>query len=293
MTAAAGRVFGPKPYSDHNALPWGLLYPLAANVAPFRNWFLGFNAAGNMVAMAAGTTGLVSAGFADRDQTSSTLAGEAKMLVRQQFVSGFPNSTAVGDAILVSDIAIPAWAVDNQTVGKLSNQGGSNRSLLGLAFGLDPDSDTPILYTGPIAWLLARASLVADAKDFAWLDYREALAADTLAEVVIPSEKLHGTITAVQFTGAAIAADAVDFITVTIAKRVLADAYAAPTTIATYDSRAVNNGAVTAFTPANFTLSAVAGALNALETDVYTITVAKGGAGKLISGAFRVIGKVS
>ena len=53
-------------------------------------------------------------------------------------------------------------------------------------------------------------------------------------------------------------------------------------------------GAVTAFVPASFTLSVVAGALYLLETDIVTITTVKGGAGKVITGTFsRYQGDVS
>jgi hypothetical protein len=221
----------------------------------------------------------------------SSIGGAAQTAFWVGYGGGMPASTETNDGFLVTDIAVPFYIAGESTPGKLSSFDGDSRSIGGLVMGLDERGD-PILICGPIAWLLARMAAAANAMDFAWFQRDESAASDTLAEFTIPSQKLHGLITAVQFTGAAIAADNTDYITVTIAKRVLADAYAAATTIATYDSRAANNGAVSAFTPANFTLSVVAGALNALETDVYTIVVAKGGAGKVIDGSFRVIGKV-
>jgi hypothetical protein len=291
MTAASGRIAGPKPYGDHNPIPWGDTLALAASVAPFRNWLLGVvPTTGYVVAQAAGVTDLVCAGFADRDEPSSAAAGRSFMLARQQFVSGFLNSEETNDALLSTDYAAPFWIVDNQTVGKLSNFGGVNRSLGGLAFGIDPDTDTPILYPGPVGWTLGRVAVMADNAIFAAVPVVDSAASDTIAERVIPTEKLHGKVSAIQLVGAAIAADNTDYITLTVSKRDGAGGGAV--VLGTYDSRAANQGALTAFTPKAFALSAVAGALNILETDVITITEAKGGAGKSISGAVRIIGKV-
>lgn len=291
MTAATGRIAGPKPYGDHNPIPWGDTLALAASVAPFRNWLLGVNqTTGYVVAQAAGVTDLVSAGFADRDEPSSSSAGRSFMLARQQFVSGFLNSEETNDALLSTDYAAPFWIVDNQTVGKLSNFGGVNRSLGGLAFGIDPDTETPILYPGPIGWTLGRAALMADSAIFASVPVVDAAASDTIAERVIPTAKLHGKISAIQFVGAAVAANNTDYITLTVSKRDGAGGGAV--VLGTYDSRAANQGAVTAFTPAAFSLSAVAGALNILETDVITFAETKGGSGKSVVGAVRIIGKV-
>ncbi len=291
MTAASGRIAGPKPYGDHNPIPWGDTLALAASVAPYRNWLLGVvPTTGYVVAQAAGVTDLVSAGFADRDEPSSSSAGRSFMLARQQFVSGFLNSEETNDALLSTDYAAPFWIVDNQTVGRLSNFSGVNRSLGGLAFGIDPDTDTPILYPGPIGWTLGRAALMANNAILASVPIVDAAASDTIAERVIPTEKLHGKISSIQLVGAAIAANNTDYITLTISKRDGAGGGAV--VLGTYDSRAANQGALTAFVPGEFSLSAVAGALNILETDVVTIIEAKGGAGKSVIGAVRIIGKV-
>jgi hypothetical protein len=291
MTAASGRIAGPKPYGDHNPIPWGDTLALAASVAPYRNWLLGVvPTTGYVVAQAAGVTDLVSAGFADRDEPSSSSAGRSFMLARQQFVSGFLNSEETNDALLSTDYAAPFWIVDNQTVGRLSNFSGVNRSLGGLAFGIDPDTDTPILYPGPIGWTLGRAALMANNAILASVPIVDAAPSDTISERAIPTEKLHGKISSIQLVGAAIAANNTDYITLTISKRDGAGGGAV--VLGTYDSRAANQGALTAFVPGEFSLSAVAGALNILETDVITIIEAKGGAGKSVIGAVRIIGKV-
>lgn len=291
MTAATGRVGGIKPISDHNAIPWGRLARLAANVSPYRNWLMGRNSSGYAEAMSG--AGLISLGFADYDQIGSTVAGDAAVVMRQQFVSGYTNSPAGGDTLTDTDYAVPFWCADNQTVGKLSNQGGSNRSLGGLVFGLDPDPDggnAPMLYVGPIAWLLARATLVTEAVNGGAYTFADAAANTVTAETAMHREKLHGTITAIEFIGAAVAADNTDYVTITVRKR--DGAGGAGVVVGTYDSRAANDGAISAFEPAAFTLSAVAGALDVLETDVFTIEAAKANAGKTLTGTVRVVQKV-
>ncbi len=289
MTAAAGRVTAIKVIT-HEAVSPAALRPLAISVGPFQNWLLGQNAAGYAVAQAAGVTGLVALGYAEHDQAAGTSNGVAKIVVRQTFASGFVNSTTSLDAILDSDMAVECWAKDNATVGKLSNSAGVNRSLLGVAFGVDPDTLTPVVYHGPVAWLLARAAHSATNESGAWYDIADAAANDAITERAINRKRVHGTVTAIQFIGAAIAADNTDYITVTVSKR--DGAGGAAVVLGTYDSRAANQGAVTAFVPAAFSLSVVAGALDLFETDVVTITVVKGASGKVITGAVRVIERI-
>lgn len=292
MTAATGRVFGPKPFAPL-VDSTGLKFNLAAGVVPYRNWLMTLSpTTGYMSAAAANTPGQIAAGFADRDSDGSNTAGAAAMIGRWSFVSGFVNSTTSNDPILSTDVAVPFYFVDNETVGKLSHITGSNRSLGGLAFGIDEDNSTPIIWSNPLAWAIARGVMVASAMPLASFQIADAAANTAISERAIPTANLHGTVTSVEFVGAALAADNTDYVTITIAKRGSADSYGAATTIATYDSRAANQGAVSAFTPAAFALSAVAGALNLLEDDVLTIVTVKGGAGKSLSGAFTVNGKV-
>jgi hypothetical protein len=131
--------------------------------------------------------------------------------------------------------------------------------------------------------------LIADRFSLASTEIADAAASTAIAEKAIRRPKVKGTVTSIEFTGAAIAADNTDYVTVTVAKR--DGAGGSPVTLGTYDSRAANNGAVTAFVPALFTLSVVAGALYLLETDIVTITTVKGGSGKVITGPVTVHGK--
>ncbi|MEQ9318192.1 MAG: hypothetical protein RIF41_03495, partial [Polyangiaceae bacterium] len=232
-----------------------------------------------------------SLGFSDDDQEAGAANGVASVMGRQQFVSGFVNSAEANDAFAAGDLAVPAFAVDNQTVGKKSTGTAGIRSFVGLAMGLDEDNgNTPIIYPGPIGWLLARAAHVLDAIAGAEYQIADGSAAATTAERAIPRKKVKGLVTAIEFVGAAVTADNTNNATVTISKRDGAGGGA--TVLGTLSTDPDDEGAITAFVPKAFTLSAVAGALDLLETDVLTVTVAKGGSGQTLTGAIRVIQKV-
>jgi len=292
MTATATNTNGWAPiHSPQSPIPTGWVSPLAASAQVGRGQLTSFNASGNVVLNDGATPGLVSAGVGYPSPLSDVhaTAGVACAMLSWSFGSHAPASTTSNDPFLATDIATPAWIKDENTIGKLSNSGGSNRSLAGLVFGLD-EGGNPILWSGPIAHLLARAALVVANAPLASHTLSDAAANTATAERIVRRPRWHGTVTSVTFCGAAIAADNTDYVTVTIAKRDGAGGGA--TTIATYDSRAANEGAITAFTPKAFTLSAVAGAVDLLESDEVTITVVKGGSGKVLTGEVRVNGKV-
>lgn len=294
MTATPALQGSWTPVSDHNAIPAWLSRPLAASEQVGKGQFTTVSLSTGYAILNDGTTPLqVSAGngdYAELSDTSAT-AGLAKVRVSERWFYGLAASTIANDSFTDADFGVPFWIKDENTLGKLSNYSTSNRSLGGLVFGLAFDG-TPLAWSGPIASLLGRATLVTSGMIGGSYALADAAASTTTAERGIHREKLHGVVTAVEFVGAAVAADNTDYVTITVAKRSLSDAYAAATTIATYDSRAANQGAISDFTPASFSLSAVAGALNLLETDTLTITVAKGGSGKTLTGSVRVIQKV-
>lgn len=290
MTTAAN-TNGWAPEGIGTAIPPVSLAPLQANESAGRGQYLTYNSAGDAALNGGATPGLIAAGvgYPAVISGSSSVAGSALENVWQGYGSGAPASTATNDGFTKADVCTPAWIADENHLGKLSNRAGSNRSLGGLVFGLDSKGN-PRSFIGPAAQAIARSVLMTDAKAMGWIQIADAAASDAIAERAMTREKFHGTITAIQFTGAAIAADVTDYITVTISKR--DGAGGAATVVGTYDSRAANNGAITAFVPAAFTLSVVAGALNLLETDILTIIVVKGGSGKVITGSVRVLGKV-
>lgn len=77
---------------------------------------------------------------------------------------------------------------------------------------------------------------------------------------------------------AAMAADNTDYVTVTLAKN--DGAGGARTTIATYDSRAANQGALVAFDAIDMSIAAAGESVAA--GSLLTVTVAKAGAGKVL-----------
>ncbi len=251
---------------------------------------------------AAGVTNLISAGFSDRDDISSGVAaGQQYFGGRQVFVSGYVNSTATGaDTVLSTSIAVPIWAVDNQTVGLLSNLSGTNRSLLGLAFGLDPDgvngNPVPIIWPGPVAWSIARGVCLADAANGGSLAKTidpdaTTDTVNTLAEAQLSRQKIHGKVSAIEFsvTGATLAASgATNYTVFTVWKR--DGVGGSPVSLGTLSTALL---AFTQWTTLSFTLSAVAGALDLLETDLITVTKTHGSSGAIApAGNFRVVQKV-
>lgn len=204
MTAATGRVFGPKPYAGDDAIAPNVPIGLAAAVAPKRNWLMGINSSGYIVAQAAAVLGLVSAGVADQDQSAGTAAGDATATMRQQYWSGFVSSTATAlDTPSIASVGKPLFAVDNQTVGLLSNYGGVDRSFVGIQVGWDFDTSTPVFYVGPLGWTLARAAHLGDNHSASVINYPVdggATADLGSAEdpVLMPRDKVHGVITSIE-----------------------------------------------------------------------------------------------
>lgn len=292
MTASASNTNGWAPEGIGSQLPPDSVTPLQASLTVGRGQYVTYNASGHAALNDGTVPGLVCAGvgYPAPVSGSSTTAGQAFAQIWQGFGQGNPGSTVTLDSFSAADVCTPAYIKDENTLGKLSNYSGSNRSLAGLVFGVSPDARLlPRAWVGPVAQAVARGVLMADAFPLASTEIADAAASTAIAEKAIRRPKIKGTITSIEFTGAAIAADNTDYITVTVSKRDGAGGGAV--SLGTYDSRAANNGAVTAFTPAVFTLSVVAGALYLLPTDVVTITTVKGGSGKVITGTVLVNGK--
>lgn len=290
MTTAAN-FNGWAPEGIYTQLPPASTVPMQANAEAGRGQFLTYNSAGDAALNDGATPGLVAAGIvhpAIRTNTSS-VAGAAYTEVWTGYGRYIAASTETGDGFTKADVCKPFFIADENTLGKLSNFGGDNRSLGGLVLGVDGVTGEPRFWCGPVAHAVARGVLIADAFPLADDALADAAASTTTAERAMRRPKVKGTVASIEFTGAAIAADNTDYVTVTVAKR--DGAGGAAVTLGTYDSRAANQGAVTAFIPKAFSLSAVAGALYVLETDVVTITVAKGGSGKTLTGAVLVNGK--
>ena len=281
-----------KPVHESSAIPPQLSRPLAANAQVGFGQFVTVDPTSGMAALNDGTVpNQICAGVGNPATLSDTsaVAGEAYVRLSQRHIKGVPASALGGDGFDDTDFAVPFWIADENTPGKLTNQGGNNRSMGGLVFGLDFDGH-PILWDGPVAWLLARAAHLAD--NFVGADgsITDGAAADVTAERAMSRQPVHGVVTGIEFIGAAVAASAANYATITVRKH--DGAGGASVVLGTYSSQDTAEGAINAFEPASFTLSAVAGALNLLETDIVTVQVAKTGTGQVISGAVRLVQKV-
>jgi hypothetical protein len=207
-------------------------------------------------------------------------------------------STIANDNLVASDVGSPFWIADGNTPGKLSNAGGKNRSLGGLCFGLAQAGETPVrVWAGPLAQAIARGVMLANACDDSVVAYPvDATAGTDIGSVtvstnalMIPRGKLHGVIQSIEFIpSAALSATAGNDRTVTVYK-VDTLGIAADVIVGTF----VTTTALIAHQVAAFTLSAVAGALNMLETDMLCYSTVHQGAGAVIpQSALRVNTKV-
>lgn len=229
--------------------------------------------------------------------------GNARARVSQGHAHHFAPSTIANDTPGVADIAAPIFLAAGGVPGLLSHTGTvtganlKNRSLLGLSMGLVKMGGVAIRhYVGPIAQAIARGVMVANSINGGAL-YKVVDAGagtdtvNTLTEAVLSRAKLHGTVIGVEFVvdGTTLAASGnTDFTTLTVWKRDGAGGTAV--SVATITTKTI---AFTQWTAVSFTLSAVAGALDLLETDLLTLVKTHGGAGAIVpSGSVRVIEKV-
>ncbi len=210
--------------------------------------------------------------------------------------TGQPSITGAGDAIGAGDQLVPVFDSGNGVPGKLSNLSGSDRSFMGLNLGLN-DLGYPIIWAGPVASAVGRsvhqlnnasAGQVAYPVDGgATVDFGSTSAAT--AAIIIPRSKTHGVITSIEIIpSAALSATSGNDRTITIWKLDTLGG-ASPVSVGTF----VTTTALVAQTRALFTLSAVAGALNLLETDILAYSTVHASSGAVIpSSAIRANMKV-
>lgn len=279
---------GIKFLTESQAIPGYFARFLAASAQVGKGQFVTVAPATGYASLADGTVPLqISGGIGDYAELSdtSTTAGVAMARLSDRMSYGLPASTSSNDGFTDADFGVPFYMKDENTPGKLSNLSGSNRSLGGLVFGLNIEegaSPTPILWTGPVAHLVARATLITNAMIAGWYPHPvDAMASTTTAEKTMFRAQVHGVITGVRITTmGTLVADNTDYVTINVYK---ADgAGGTHVLVASYDSRAANQGALAAGVPKAFALSAVAGAINLLETDILTYEVLKTGAGKVV-----------
>jgi hypothetical protein len=275
--------------SESQAIPGYFSRFLAASAQVGKGQFVTVAPATGYASLADGTVPLqISGGIGDFSELSdtSTTAGVAMARLSDRMCYGMLASTSSNDSFTDADFGVPFYMKDENTPGKLSNLSGSNRSLGGLVFGLNIEQGgslpTPILWTGPVAHLVARATLLTSSFVGGWFAHVvDAMASTTTAEKTMFRSQVHGVVTGVRITTlGTLVADNTDYVTINVYK---ADGAAGThVLIASYDSRAANQGALAAGVPKSFALSAVAGAINLLETDILTYEVTKAGAGKVV-----------
>lgn len=284
--------------SEHSAIPSHIGRPLAANAQVGKGQFVTVSLATGYASLNDGTVpNQVAAGngdYSDFTDTPNPTAGSAGVRCNQRWVYGLPASALSNDGFTDADFGVPFYIKDENTPGKLSNVGGVNRSLGGMVFGLASlyGSTTPMLWTGPVAHALARATLVTNALLGGFASHiLDATAGTTTAEKAMVRFPVHGVITAVEYQSmGSLAANNTDYVTINVYK---ADGLGGThVLVASFDSRAANQNGMAAGVTEAFALSAVAGALNLLETDILTYEVLKAGAGQVVPvGTLRVVQK--
>lgn len=300
MTGTAALIGGWTPISDHNAIPGMIYRPLAASAQVGKGQFVTVDPTTGYADLNNGTSpNQIAVGNGDYSELSdtSTIAGNALVRLSQRWCYGLSNGTST-DALTDTDYAVPFYIGAEATAGKLSHTGADgtlvNRSLGGLCFGIKTQDGTPVLWSSPVAWLLARATCAVNATVIA----RDAFALTgntTRAETSIPRE----TTARARVTQVRIMADAgftahdTNYWTITVAKRT-ATTPGTAVTIATKTLKITGGtGNLTAWLPADLTLSATSAALDLLETDVITVTcTAESTAAAIARFTVEVIGKV-
>lgn len=284
--------------SDHNPIPAVLARPLVASAQVGKGQFATVSPTTGLASLNDGTVaGQLAAGMGDVVELTdlSAVSGASYARLSQRFFFGVPASTLSNDGFTDADWCVPFYIANENTPGKLSSYAGVSRTLGGLVFGLAQGGNgaiTPLLWGGPIAQLIARSLLVTQAKVGAWAHHAvDATAATTTAEKTMAREPVHGVVTGIDFESlGTIAADPTDYVTINVYK---ADgAGGTHVLVGSYDSRAAAQGALAAGVPKAFLLSVVAGALNVLETDIFSYEVLKAASGKIVPvGTLRVVQK--
>lgn len=252
-------------------LPYEMRRKLAASVGPEQGNLLMLDTTNKYIVLTSGTVpNCISFGFAERDQDSSSTAGNAAMAAWTTFVSGYQNSTIANDALADTDVGVVAWGAGVSTFGKLSNSSG-NRSMMGLAFGFDAEvTPSPIVWIGPVAWCVARGVHMADNDAITHSYAADATASTDLGTasdpLLLTSRKLHSRITSIEIIPSAdlAATGGTNYRIITVYKIDTLTNVVGPV-VGTFDSR---TQALAKRTPTQFTLSSTSTDLDMLETDV-------------------------
>ena len=304
MTAAVPpfRVDTISRVSGDTATPYVHRRYLLAGVQPYQFYMVqGVPSSGLLCGViATATPGLMMLGAADRDTVAPGAAdGAADVNLYQQWLIGYYQTTNAGDVFSDADFGTVAWCVDNQTIGKLSNFAGVNRSPAGIFLGLDREQGKAVIGIGPIYSLLARSLHTVDNSSIAFRTTADGAASTTTAETGTSRAPHHFQVLGAQvaFDAAVTGSDSV-YATITVYARDVNGAnqrvIATGATGATSATTNWMGGTSTAFKYQSMTLTATAASLFLLETDVITYAVTKASTGTQLSAAsVRLLGKVN
>lgn len=283
-----------------NPAPVSLLFKCAASQTFYQGYIATASPSTGYVSINSGSTvSQIPAGVMVPPQTvqSSTVAGAAALDLDQRPYWGIPYSTTSNDGFTGADIGTPFFLSSYDTPGKLSSLAGVKRQLGGITLGLDPlGKGTPVLWTGPVGWMLARSQLLSGATSIAGDSF--ALTANTTrAEATIR----RGAKVPAQVTQVRIIADAgftshdTNYWTITVAKRTAA-APGTAVTVASATLQTVSGGGIgtlTAWLPCDVTLTSTVADLQLLDTDILTVTcTSQTTAAGIARLTVEVIGKV-
>lgn len=292
------------PINEEGMVPAGLSFPAAtATVGVGKFQYITLDPVLGLASPADDATPYqIAGGYVYPDEVSTfdaSNSGNAIIRTSERYATHAVPSTIANDSFSSASVGTPWWIADTETPGALSHTGtvaGANlkdRTLGGLVVGLVRKGSTAIRHWGgPIAQAIARGVMMANAfPGGSWAKAVDASASTDLSEVAIDNQaKIHGPVIAVEFLveGTTLAASgATNYATLTLSRRDGAGGVAV--VVATADSQTTN---WTQWTVVMFTLSAVAGAVNVLETDILTIQRTHTSAGAALpAGRLRVIRK--
>jgi hypothetical protein len=288
MTATARRNGGIKFLSDHNAFPAALFRPLVASAQIGKGQFATVEQTYGRAKLNDGTTPYeVAAGIGDGSEMSDTsaTAGLAEARLTHRFVTGLPSSTVASDGFTDADFCVPCWLADENTPGKLSHTGAdatlANRPLLGLVFGADRiyGTATPVVWSSPIAWAVARGVLMAEGSVVASSQFTCGANTTHTESTMTRRNSCHGQVSQVRVTcDEGFTGHDTQYWTILVQKRT-STTPGTPVTVATATLKTVSGGGIgtiTAFKYLAVTLG-TGTALDVIEDDVFTVTVTSAG----------------
>lgn len=282
MTATAAVNGSGTTVGSEAAVQTGYEIPLAASAQVGRMQFVTASPSTGYAALNDGATPNqigVGLGMPSFLSDVSATAGQAKVRTWQGEAHSIPASTVSGDSFTATDIGVPFYIANENTPGKLSNSSGNNRSLGGLVLGLLP-SGLPMLWSGVVAWVVARAAHSANNDSAGSYAYPvdSGATVDYAAPIPMARSKRHGRITSITITpSAGLAATSGNDRTITIKKNDSLGV-ASAVTVGTFTTTT----ALVALVPSSFTLSGTSANLDMLETDFLTIENSHAGSGAVI-----------